>query len=133
MNQSYLSPPEFIIYCKYIAMYQWDIPLTIENLKSKNKELPFPKLNVGLDAPKNNTIFENRSEVKENSLDINYNPSVIQVTSITHPSDSVAKSFEPDQDDDFDDFVGPNTSILEPPKELTEEESKQIEEDEKQK
>ena len=133
MNQSYLSPSEFIIYCKYIAMYQWDIPLTIEKLKSKNKELPFPKLNYGLNTPTNNTICKKKSEVKENPLDVNYNLGVIQVTSITHPSDSVAKSFEPDQDNGFDDFVDPNASIAEPPKELTEKEKKQIEEDEKQK
>ena len=114
-------------------MYQWGIPLTIENLKSKNKELPFPKLNVGLNTQTNNTICEKKSEVEENPLDVYYNPGVIQVTSITHPSDSVAKSFEPDQDDNFDDFVDPNASIPEPPKELTEKEKKQIEEDEKQK
>ena len=42
LKQNYLSPPEFIIYCKYISMYQWGIPLSYENLMIYNSQLPFP-------------------------------------------------------------------------------------------
>ena len=83
----------------------------------------------------NPTIIEQKPEVKESPIEANYSPGVIQVTSISHPSDEMVQSSTPVQDDfdDFDDFVDPNAPVPEPVKELTEEEKRQIEEDEKRK
>ena len=37
-----LSPPEFIIYCKYLALFQNKIPLNFENLRDYHNKIPFP-------------------------------------------------------------------------------------------
>jgi len=113
LGQTYLSPPEFIIYCKYIAMHQTGIPMSYENLKGYNEHIPFPRfegISVGPDQQNQQVPVQEAVQHQPTTQNL-------------------------EENDDFDDFVDPENQeaqqVQEPPKELTEEEKRKLEEEER--
>jgi hypothetical protein len=102
-------------------MFQCGMPLSYDNLKAYNSQLPFPNLNLGLTPPANDTGGVTYQQ--------QYQPTDGTVNQINAQSATPAPI---DDDDDFDDFVDSNTpQAPQEPKELTAEEKRKIEEEER--
>ena len=130
LKQTYLSPPEFIIYWKYISMNQWGIPLIYDNLKKYNSQLPFPKFKFE-QAEKKESYIE---PVKIQKKEIPHQYEEVKRPSVApNPHAVNSKSF-----DDFDDFIDPTndqdqSASITPQTSLSEEERQKLEMEERMK
>jgi hypothetical protein len=105
-------------------MYQCGMPLSYENLKAHNSQLPFPNFNLGLATPAYDTSM---------GATISYQPQYIPTDGSMNQNHSHINTNTPvEEDDGFDDFVDSNAhQVQEQPKQLSEEEKRKLEEEER--